>query len=71
VQHEVETSRLAQLRAMAEEEMRRRLPPTDGEPDAKRQKTGGASGGRFDYGAIKELSSPGITGFLLTCRLQR
>ncbi len=70
--HEVESAKLAQLRAMAEVEMRRRLPQSDGAPGAKRQKTD-ADGpvGRFEYGAVKELATPGITGFLLTCGLQR
>lgn len=54
---------------MAEVEMRRRLPQADG-PPAKRHKTNGPVG-RFEYGAVKELATPGITGFLLTCGLQR
>ena len=82
-----EDSKLAFLRAQAEQEMRRRLPAADdGAPGPKRRKGDGAvvvaaagaaeaaaaaaAGGRFDYGAIKELAS-GITGFLLTCPLQR
>lgn len=79
----VEDGKLARLRALAEGEMRRRLPP------AKRHKGAGgggggsgeaggsgsagalgAGGGRFDYSAIKELAT-GLTGFLLTCPLQR
>lgn len=67
--HKVESAKLAQLRAMAEVEMRRRLPQADG-PPAKRHKTNGPVG-RFEYGAVKELATPGITGFLLTCGLQR
>lgn len=67
--------RLARLRAEAEAEMRRRLPTEGGGRAAKRRKTGGEeaerqAGGRFDYGAIQELTT-GITGFLLTCQLQR
>lgn len=68
--------RLARLRAEAEAEMRRHL-PTEGGGDraAKRRKTGFEeaerhAGGRFDYGAVQELAT-GLTGFLLTCQLQR
>ena len=69
-----EDERLARLRAEAEAEMRRRL-PTDGGRAVKRRKTGGEeaerqAGGRFEYGAVRELAT-GITGFLLTCQLQR
>ncbi len=71
-------AKLARLRELAECEMRRRLPGENGAPSAKRQKTaagsssggGGSDGGRFDYGAVRELAS-GITGFLVTCSLQR
>lgn len=75
-----EDSKLAKLRAEAEAEMRRTLP---GSRPAKRQKKGSGSGGsnglagpaaalggRFDYGALKELPL-GLQGFLLTCQLQR
>lgn len=69
--------RLARLRAEAEAEMRRHLPTEGGGGrDAKRRrKTGGEeterhAGGRFDYGAVQELAT-GLTGFLLTCQLQR
>lgn len=74
-----EDDRLSRLRAEAEAEMRRRLPDQGG-PAAKRQKGGGgggegaggeaAAGGRFDYGAVQELST-GLAGVLLTCSLQR
>ncbi|PRW44977.1 hypothetical protein C2E21_6182 [Chlorella sorokiniana] len=71
---ENQDERLARLRAEAEAEMRRRL-PTEGGRAAKRRKMGGGeaerqAGGRFDYGAIQKLAT-GITGFLLTCQLQR
>jgi hypothetical protein len=81
--HGPEEGKLARLLADAEQEMRRKLPDgNDGAPGAKRRKGGGgggaadaaeaaaAAGGRFDYGAIKELAT-GITGFILTCPLQR
>lgn len=78
-----EGGRLASLREEAEREMRRRLPSGGGRA-AKRQKAcdGGLSegqqptgapvgdAGRFDYGAVGELAT-GITGFLLTCPIQR
>lgn len=78
---DADAARLEQLRGLAELEMRRRLPSAqdqDGSSDgpiAKRQKTmssvgGEAGGGRFDYAATQQLSS-GVTGFLLTCSLQR
>ena len=57
--------------------MRRRLPPPDGGRAAKRHKAGGegapaaANGGRFDYGAPKDLDSGAFVGFLLTCPIQR
>lgn len=80
--------KLAALRALAEQEMRRRLlEGGDAAPSAKRRRgdagagapaPGGAAPGksgdseRFDYGAAKQLGvGAGITGFLLTCFLQR
>ena len=54
--------------------MRRRLPDGGGGRAAKRRKTAEdaerQAGGRFEYGAVRELAT-GITGFLLTCQLQR
>lgn len=72
---------LARLRMAAEREMRRHLPASEGGRPAKRHKgsAGGegddggaasAAGGLFDYGASAELAT-GVTGFLLTCPLQR
>lgn len=74
-----EDGKLARLRALAEQEMRRRLPAdAGGGPPPKRHKAGGGIAGsaeaaavrRYDYGAVQELAS-GVAGFLLTCALQR
>jgi hypothetical protein len=72
-------SRLEQLKAAAEAQMRRPAPAIGGVPAAKRQRTDDAAAeqeaavrvARYNYSAPDTLLGGGAVGLVITCSMQR